>query len=70
MLKRTFSTIILWSLVLACLRYFGATGGVWLVTAISVLTLNEFYAMLRRMGHAPFNRLGLTVGAAITLAPY
>ena len=70
MLKRTFSTIILWSLVLACLRYFGATGGVWLVTAISVLTLNEFYAMLRRMGHAPFNRLGLTFGAAITLAPY
>jgi phosphatidate cytidylyltransferase len=69
-LKRTFSTIILWSLMLACLRYFGATGGVWLVTAFSVLTLNEFYAMLRRMGLTPFNRLGLSLGAAITLAPY
>ncbi len=70
MLKRTFSTIILWSLALVCARYFGVTGGVWLVTAASVLTLNEFYAMLRRMGLAPFNRLGLTLGAAITLAPY
>jgi phosphatidate cytidylyltransferase len=69
-LKRTFSTIFLWSLVLVCARYFGAMGGVWLVTAFSVLTLNEFYAMLRRMGLAPFNRLGLTLGAAITLAPY
>ncbi len=70
MLKRTFSTIILWSLALVCARYFGVIGGVWLVTVFSVLTLNEFYAMLRRMGLAPFNRLGLTLGAAITLAPY
>jgi phosphatidate cytidylyltransferase len=69
MLKRTFSTIMLWGLVFVCARYFGATGGVWLVTAFSVLTLNEFYAMLRRMGLTPFNRLGLTFGAAITLAP-
>jgi len=68
-LKRTFSTIILWSLVLVCARYFGATGCVWFVTAISVLTLNEFYAMLRRMGLTPFNRLSLALGAAITLAP-
>ena len=52
-----------------CLRYFGATGGVWLITAISVLTLHEFYAMLERMGSHPFHRVGLLLGAAITLAP-
>jgi phosphatidate cytidylyltransferase len=68
-LKRTFSTIILWSLVIACLRYFGATGAVWLVTIVSVLTLHEFYAMLVPMGHVPFHSLGLALGAAITLAP-
>jgi phosphatidate cytidylyltransferase len=69
-LKRTFSTIILWSLVLVCARYFGVIGGVWLVTVFSLLTLHEFYAMLRRMGLTPFNRLGMALGAAITLAPY
>jgi phosphatidate cytidylyltransferase len=67
--KRTFSTVILWSLVLVCLRYFGATGGVWLITAVSVLTLHEFYAMVERMGFRPFRGLGLILGAAITLAP-
>jgi phosphatidate cytidylyltransferase len=67
--KRALSTIILWSLALVCLRYLGVTGGVWLVTAVSVLTLHEFYMMVRRMGLAPFNRLGLLMGAAITLAP-
>ena len=69
MLKRTISTILLWSLVLVSVRYLGPVGGVWLVTAIAVLTLHEFYAMLRRMGLAPFDRLGLLLGAAITLAP-
>jgi phosphatidate cytidylyltransferase len=67
--KRTFSTVILWSLVLVCLRYFGAVGGVWLITAISVLTLQEFYALVGRMGFRPFRGLGLILGAAITLAP-
>jgi len=67
--KRTFSFVILWSLVLLCLRYFGATGAVWLITAISVLTLREFYAMVGRMGFRPFRGLGLVLGAAITLAP-
>jgi phosphatidate cytidylyltransferase len=69
-LKRTLTFIILWSLVLVCARFFGATGAVWLIAVISVLTLHEFYAMLRRMGLAPFSRLGLILGAAITLAPF
>lgn len=60
---------MLWSLVLVVVTWFGATGAVWFITVISVLTLHEFYAMLERMGLAPFNRLGLILGAAITLAP-
>jgi phosphatidate cytidylyltransferase len=67
--QRILSTVILWTIVLLCVRYFGTTGGVWLVTAISVLTLREFYAMLRSMGIVPFNRLGMVLGAAIMLAP-
>jgi phosphatidate cytidylyltransferase len=68
-LKRTISTIILWSILLLCLRFFGVDGAVWLITAMSVLTLYEFYAMLGHMELDPFNRLGLALGAAITLAP-
>jgi phosphatidate cytidylyltransferase len=68
-LKRTISTIILWSLLLLCLRYFGADGAVWLITAMSVLTLYELYSMLGGMGIAPFKWLGLALGAAITMAP-
>jgi phosphatidate cytidylyltransferase len=68
-LKRTISSVILWSVLLICLRYFGADGAVWLITAMSTLTLYEFYGMIGRMGLAPFSRLGLALGTAITLAP-
>ncbi len=69
MFKRTISSVILWSLLLVCINYLGADGAIWLVAALSALTLHEFYAMIGRMGLAPFNRLGLALGAAITLAP-
>ncbi len=69
MLKRTLSTILLWTLVLGCIKLLGATGGVWLVTVVSVLTQHEFYQMLRRMGLAPFSRTGLTLGALVAFAP-
>src|SRR5476649_1023740 len=67
--KRTFSTILLWTLVLGCIRLLGATGGVWLLIVVSVLTQHEFYQMLRRMGLAPFSRTGLTLGALVAFAP-
>jgi phosphatidate cytidylyltransferase len=67
--KRIFSTVVLWSLVLLCLRYLGVTGAVWLIAALGVLTLHEFYAMLRPMGVRPFAGLGLLLGAAMLLAP-
>ena len=68
--KRIFSTVLLWSLVLGCVRWLGAPGSVWLVTIISVFTQREFYQMLKRMGLDPFDRLGLFLGALITLAPW
>jgi phosphatidate cytidylyltransferase len=67
--KRIFSTLLLWTIVLVCIGWFGTTGGIWLLTAISVLTQREFYQMLKRMGMDPFDRLGLILGALITLAP-
>lgn len=70
MAKRIFSTVLLWIIVLACVRFFGTAGSIWLATAVSVLTLREFYALVRHMGLDPFDRLGLVLGGAITLAPY
>jgi phosphatidate cytidylyltransferase len=67
--KRIFSTLLLWAIVLSCIYFFGATGGVWLITAIAVLTLREFYALVRKMGHQPFDLTGMLWGVLITLAP-
>lgn len=69
MAKRIFSTIALWLIILATMYLFQARGGIALLVVVSVLTLREFYQMIARMGHAPFARLGLLFGAAITVAP-
>jgi phosphatidate cytidylyltransferase len=69
MLKRVISTFLLWALVLGCIYFFGATGGVWLITLIAALTLREFYALVRRMGHTPFDYTGIGWGVLITLSP-
>jgi phosphatidate cytidylyltransferase len=67
--QRILSTFILWTIVILCIRFLGPVGGVWLVTAIAVLTLREFYGLLRRMGVVPFDRVGLVFAALLCLAP-
>lgn len=69
MSKRILSTFILWTTVILCLRFLGSTGGVWLVTIIAVLTLREFFGLLRRVGIEPFERVGMTMAALLCLAP-
>ncbi len=70
MLKRTLSTIALWLIIFALLHFFEAHGAIWIVAGITVLTLHEFYALLKHMGYDPFDKLGMTLGAAVVLAPY
>lgn len=67
--KRIFSTVVLWLIILATMYFFKARGGIVLVALVSIFTQREFYQMVVRMGHAPFARIGLLFGAAITLAP-
>ncbi len=69
MLKRILSTFTLWAIVLASLHFFGAVGAVWMITAIGILTLREFYTMVARAGVDPFDRFGMLLGAALTLGP-
>lgn len=67
--KRILSTLILWSIVVLCVRYFGTTGGVWLITLIAALTLREFFGLVERMGLHPFSRFAIAAGVVITLSP-
>jgi phosphatidate cytidylyltransferase len=68
--KRIFSTVILWSLIGGVMWFFRTTGVLVLITIISVLTLREFYQLMRGAGYTPFDRLGLFFGGLITVAPW
>jgi phosphatidate cytidylyltransferase len=68
--KRTISTVLLWSLVFIALWFFRARGALVLLTVISALTLLEFYRLMAAMGYKPFTRLGVAVGVFITLSPW
>ncbi|MDX2187038.1 MAG: phosphatidate cytidylyltransferase [Opitutaceae bacterium] len=70
MAKRIFSTLALWAIVLSLLYYFGSAGAVWIVAAITALTLWEFYALLKHMGYDPFDKLGISLGLATVLIPF
>ena len=70
MAKRILSTIALWTLVVCSLVYFRTEGGVVLITLISVLTLLEFFRLMQSAGLAPFDKLGMTFGGLITIAPW
>lgn len=69
MVKRIFSTLTLWLIVLGTLCLFQTYGGIVLAVLVSAFTQREFYQMVSRMGHAPFARLGLFLGTLITVAP-
>lgn len=70
MRKRTVSTILLWLSLAATLWFFRTSGALVLIALISLLTLHEFYQLLRAAGYAPFSRLGLFFGVLITMAPW
>lgn len=70
MLKRTLSTIGLWSIVLALLYFFNDQGAVWIIATITGLTLYEFYSLLKHMGYDPFDKLGIALGVTVIVAPF
>lgn len=68
--KRIFSTILLWTLVGVALWFFRTNGALVLITAMSVLTLREFYRLMHAAGYDPFDKFGMTIGGLITLGPW
>ena len=70
MARRILSTIFLWAVVIGSLVWLRTIGGVALITIISVLTLREFYKLMRGLGLEPFEKLGMFFGGLVTLAPW
>jgi phosphatidate cytidylyltransferase len=68
--KRIFSTVVLWAILGGALWFFRTRGALVFIALISVLTLREFYKLMRASGYAPFDRLGLFFGGLITIAPW
>ncbi len=69
MISRITSTVLLWAAVAACVVFLGPTGAIWLISLIAVLTLWEFFKLIRRLGIEPFDRVGMGAGAVICLGP-
>ena len=70
MISRIFSTVLLWTVVLGGLYFFGTNAAVVLVTVLSALTLHEFYGMTKKMGLRPFHWMGISIGVVMTALPY
>lgn len=70
MLSRILSTLVLWTLLIGSLWFFGAHAAVALVTVLAALTLHEFYGLTARMGARPFRWMGLGFSVLITAVPY
>ncbi len=68
--KRVFSSTLLWSIVVATMWFFRNTGAIVLGILVSMLTLREFYRLMRGCGYTPFDKLGTLCGGLITLAPW
>ncbi len=68
--KRVFSSTLLWSIVVATLWFGRNNGVIVLCLIVSMLTLREFYVLMRGCGYTPFDKLGTVCGGLITLAPW
>ena len=70
MLKRTFSTLALWAVVVATVIFFQRDGIVVLCAIAAAAAQYELYGMLAKLGHRPFARLGVGLGLLLILVPY
>ncbi len=70
MIRRTVSTVILWTALGAVLYFFGAVAGVWLMAALAAASQHEFYRLSEATGRQPARAAGLIAGGALLLIPY
>ncbi len=67
MIKRTFSTILLWAIVIGTVYFFSAPGGVVLLAVFATLAQHEFNNLLEKCGLPPWKWATLALGFAMVL---
>lgn len=70
MIKRTFSTFLLWIGLCAILLRWGALGGVWVITFMSLFTQYEFYRLLEKMRRRILYPTGMGMGTFLCLSAW
>jgi phosphatidate cytidylyltransferase len=73
MVKRIFSTVLLWSVVLGAFWLSGEHApvvAIAVITLLTALTLHEFYGLMAAMGARPFRGMGIFIGALMMCAPF
>ena len=70
MIKRTFSTLVLWAAVTGSLFFLGTLGGLLLITLLAVVSQYELYRLMQKAGYAAMPWLGCAAGTALLLLPY
>lgn len=68
MIKRTLSTVGLWTVVFGAIYCFGLLGGVVLLALLTLLAQYEFQELLGKSGLPPWRILPLALGIALVLA--
>lgn len=70
MIKRTISTIVLWTIVIALLFAFKAPAGAILIILLAAATQYELYGLLEKCEMRPFRKLGVALGVLFLAAAY
>ncbi|MBI2813396.1 MAG: phosphatidate cytidylyltransferase [Opitutae bacterium] len=70
MFSRLISTLVLWTVILGSLYFFGTHAAVALLAILATLTLHEFYGLTEKMGARPFRWMGLLFCGLMIGAPY
>ena len=70
MTKRLASTLGLWSLVILTLIWLGIEAGVWLLALLALLSQEELYQLMGKIGFHSLRKLGLFCGFLIIVGSY
>ncbi len=70
MTKRIASTLGLWSLVILALVLLGVQAGVWILALLVLLSQEELYRLLGKIGFHTLRKLGLACGLIIVVGSF
>jgi len=70
LLKRTFTTLVLWAAIISLLYFVGAHAAVWMVFLMAVVSVYEFNKLMRAIGLQPFAKLAMTLAGLMVVVPF